>query len=149
MYEPLIVRSGFPFNYDADEVSAVTGLDCDGSESVTQQQFKDECDINTIVRRFGLTGELPDDVRMPMSGDFTDAPDFDTAMQLVVQAKEEFMRLPAELRSRFNNDPGRLIAFIEDDGNRDEARKLGLLKPEPEKARDGGSVPPPQAAANL
>ena len=48
-----------PYNYDVDEVSAETGLAC-FDESLTQQQFKEESDINEIVRRFGLTGQTPD-----------------------------------------------------------------------------------------
>ena len=121
-------RTGY--NYDAEAVSLETGLKCE-DESLAVESAKEEADINTIVRRFGLTGELPDDVRMPQSGDFTGIPDFHTALNLVRATQEEFMRVPAEIRDRFQNDPARLMAFIEDDANRDEARKLGFLKPEP------------------
>ena len=37
------------FNYDVDAVSKDTGFVSD-EESLTQQNFKDECDINTILR---------------------------------------------------------------------------------------------------
>jgi len=114
------------FNYDRDAVSFDSGLVCE-DESLALQSAKDESDINTIVRKFGLTGELPNDLKMPQSGDFTDVPDFHTAMNLVRSAQEEFLRVPAEIRARFNNDPQRLMSFIEDDSNRDEARKLGFL----------------------
>jgi hypothetical protein len=50
-------------------------------------------------------------------------------MNAVRDAQVEFLRVPADVRARFNNDPGRLMAFLEDDRNRDEARKLGFLKP--------------------
>jgi phage internal scaffolding protein len=114
------------FNYDRDSASAASGLVCD-DESRTIQSAKDESDINTIVRKFGLTGELPNDLKMPQSGDFTDVPDFHTAMNLVRSAQEEFLRVPAEIRARFANDPQRLMQFVEDESNRDEARKLGFL----------------------
>jgi len=114
------------FNYDRDAVSIDSGLVCE-DESLALQSAKDESDINTIVRKFGLTGELPNDIKMPQSGDFTDVPDFHTAMNLVRSAQEEFLRVPAEIRSRFANDPQRLMSFIEDDANREEARKLGFL----------------------
>lgn len=123
------------YNYDSDAVSEEWGLDC-GVESMTQQQFKDECDINTIVARFGLTGQLPDDVRVPVSGDFTGVVDFQTAMNSVRAAEEAFMELPGALRARFANDPQRLMEFVSDDENMDEARKLGLLKPKVEVTRD-------------
>jgi len=114
------------YNFDRDSSSLSTGLFCE-DESLAIQSAKDESDINTIVRRFGLTGELPNDLKMPQSGDFTDVPDFHTAMNLVRSAQEEFLRVPAEIRARFANDPARLMAFVEDDANRDEARKLGFL----------------------
>ena len=120
----MFFRSGF--NYDRDSVSIETGLFCE-DESLALQSAKEESDINTIVRKFGLTGELPNDLRMPQSGDFTDVPDFHTAMNMVRSAQEEFLRVPAEIRARFNNDPQRLMSFLEDDSNRDEARKLGFL----------------------
>ena len=106
------------------DASALRCLD----ESLALQSAEEESNINTIVRRFGLTGELPNDVAIPRTGDFTGAPDFHTAMNLVRQANEEFLRVPAHIRARFGNDPGALIAFIEDDANRDEAARLGLLK---------------------
>jgi phage internal scaffolding protein len=125
------------FNYDRDAVSVSTGLLCE-DESLAVQSAKEESDINTIVRRFGLTGELPNDLKMPQSGDFTDVPDFHSAMNLVRAAQEEFLRVPAEIRARFGNDPAQLMAFVEDDSNRDEARKLGFLAdpvPVPEPMR--------------
>lgn len=124
------------FNYDTDAVSLETGLDFDPDSSLTQQQFKEDADINVIVRRFGLTGELPTNFRPPVSGDFTGVSDFHSAMNAVRQAEEAFMQMPAELRARFNNDPQRLIDFVEDASNKDEALKLGILAPPPEVTRD-------------
>lgn len=115
------------FNADNDQLSLDSGLCCE-DESLAIQSAKDEADINTIVRRFGLTGELPGDLNMPQSGDFTNIPDFHTAMNLIRETQEEFLRVPAEIRARFNNDPQRLMQFVEDDANYDEARKLGFLK---------------------
>jgi phage internal scaffolding protein len=124
------------YNYDADEVSLETGLSMDPDESVTQQQFKEECDINEIVRRFGLTGELPENVRMPVSGDFTGVSDFTTAMQMIQAAEEAFMQFPGDVRARFMNDPAQMIAFLEDGKNLKEAQELGLVPLPPEKTRD-------------
>jgi len=123
-------RTGY--NYDTNQVSDETGLSC-GDESLAIQSAEEEANINTIVRRFGISGELPNDLRMPQSGDFTNLPDFHTAMNMVRAAQEEFLRVPAEVRARFGNDPQKFMAFVEDDANRDEARKLGLLRePTPE-----------------
>lgn len=123
------------YAYDRDDASAGAALEFP-DPSLTQQQFAEDADINTIVRRFGLTGEMPEAFVMPQSGDFIDATSFEESMQLIVKAREEFMTLPADVRRRFANDPGQLIEFLEDGRNLDDARKLGLLKPPPEVTRD-------------
>jgi phage internal scaffolding protein len=123
----MFIRSSF--NYDREQVSNETGLVCP-EESLALQSAEEESNINTIVRKFGLTGELPGQVVMPKSGDFTNIPDFHTAMNLIRTTEEAFLRVPAEVRARFGNDPQAFMEFCEDDANRDEARRLGLLRPQ-------------------
>lgn len=94
----------------------------------TVQSFREECDINTIVDRFGLTGQLPEVVQVPRSGDFTGVVDFQTAMDSVVKAREGFMELPAKVRARFRNDVQEFMEFMSDSDNRSEAVLLGLVK---------------------
>lgn len=104
-------------------------------ESLTQQEFAEEVDINTIVKRFGLTGELPETLRVPVSGDFTNATDYHTALNLIIEADNAFLELPPKLRDRFNQDPAQLMAFLEDPGNLKEAQELGLVNKAPERVR--------------
>lgn len=128
--KPPFVRSAY--NYDVDEASHASGLAC-LDDSLTKQSFREECDINTIVRNFGLTGELPDDVRPPTYGDFIGIFDFHSAMNAVALAKEAFDALPADVRARFHHDPGAFVDFCSNPANLDEMRKLGLaveLNPE-------------------
>ncbi|WNK12800.1 MAG: internal scaffolding protein [Microvirus sp.] len=117
------------FNYDRDEASFESALACQ-DPSRTVQDAAEDADINTIVRRFGLTGELPDGVAAPNYGDFTEVVDFHTAMIAVRKAEGTFMRMPAHVRARFENDPQLFLEFCSDERNRDEARKLGLLVPQ-------------------
>lgn len=119
-----------PYNYDADAVSQDTGLECQ-DKSLAQQQFLEESDINTIVRRFNLTGQLPDNVRAPQYADFEAVVDFQTAMNAIRSAEESFMSMPAAVRSRFSNDPQLFVEFCSDPSNLAEARKLGLAMPSP------------------
>lgn len=119
-----------PYNYDVDKVSDETGLSCP-ELTLAQQNFKDECDINHIVRQFGLTGELPGKPMSPQYGDFTGVLDYHSAVNAVLAAQDDFMELPAQLRSRFNNDPAQLIDFLNNDENREEATKLGLVAAKP------------------
>lgn len=136
------VRSAY--NYDRDTVSVNCGS-LPGGRSLTQQEFKEEADINTIVRRFGLTGKLPDSPRLPVSGDFTGVGDYQSALNAVLEAEAQFMALPAQLRARFENDPQRLMTFMADDRNRDEAVKLGLVKapPPPQEPAAAAAAPSP------
>ncbi|WNK12788.1 MAG: internal scaffolding protein [Microvirus sp.] len=120
-----------PHNYDTDKVSEETGLTCTEEESLVQQQFAEETNINEIVRRFGITHELPHNPRMPSYGDFTGVTDFQSALHAVQQAENDFAQLPAAVRARFQNDPQELLQFISDDRNRPEAETLGLVKPKP------------------
>jgi phage internal scaffolding protein len=115
--------------YDNHEaMSDKTGLLCLDS-SLTQQQFKEEADINTIVDRFMKTGHLPDPVSMPQYIDYEGVFDFQSAMNVVRQADENFMRMDAKVRARFNNSPQEFLQFFANPDNVDEAIRLGLAVP--------------------
>jgi phage internal scaffolding protein len=118
-----------PYNYDLDAASNESGLHCE-DVTLTQQHFKDECDINNILRQFNVTGLLPEAPLSPRYGDFTGIGDYHSALNQVIAAEDEFMRLPAQIRSRFENDPAKLIDFLEKSENKDEAIKLGLVNPD-------------------
>ncbi len=119
-----------PYNYDMSEVSDETGLKCE-DPSLAQQHQKDDADINEIVRRFGLTGEFPVSQRIAEYGDFTGIGDYHRSLNAVHAAQEAFYALPAELRAKFDNDPGRLIDFVNNKDNYDLAVEYGLIeKPE-------------------
>nr|AVQ10183.1 minor capsid protein [Gokushovirinae environmental samples] len=117
-----------PYNYDRDAVSNETGLRCE-EETLAKQEFKEECDINTLLRRFNITGELPGPYRMPVYGDFAGITDFHEAANAIAEANEAFDALPVLVRERFRNDPAMFVDFCLDDKNKDEARRLGLLPP--------------------
>jgi len=118
-----------PFNYDRDLASDESGLKCE-DDSLTQQQFKDESDINTIVDRFMKSGVLPTPVNMPQYVDYEGVFDFQTAMNAVRQADENFMRMDAKTRARFNNSPQEFLSFFADPANTEEAIRLGLAIPQ-------------------
>jgi len=123
------------FNYDRDAASLDVALPVT-DDGLTQQSFADEVDINTIVRRFGLTGEMPQNPRTPLDIDFAGVVDFQTAVNAVKAAQDGFMEFPAELRAQFDNDPQLLMDFVADSGNRDAAIELGLIPRPPEVTRD-------------
>jgi phage internal scaffolding protein len=96
--------------------------------SRAQQHFKDECDINRIIERFTKTGLIPQIQAISHNADVSDFPSFQEAMDFIIETREQFMELPAKIRKYFNNDPGELVAFLEDPENFDEALRLGLVE---------------------
>lgn len=130
------------YNYDRDEESDLAGLFCAPEERMTKDSFADEADINNLVERFGLGAPLPVGHEAPTYLDYGEVFDYHSAMNAVAKGNEAFMLMPANVRYRFQNDPGKFVEFCSQEGNRAEAEKLGLVVP-----RDPGPVPGAPAAA--
>lgn len=97
-------------------------------EPLVKQSFKDEVDVNNIIDKYMRTGVLPE--TRDIVGQYLDLiniPDYQSALNTVIQAEEMFDSLPAQVRDRFRNNPQELLDFVADDKNYDEAIKLGLL----------------------
>lgn len=119
-----------------DSWSHVHGLECKDPSRAIQDQ-RDDTDINTIVRNFGITGKLPEGVRVPTYGDFDGISDFREAVDAVRAAEDAFLALPSSLRAELGHDPQRFLEYAADPANLEAMRKLGLAVvppvPEPEK----------------
>lgn len=132
-----------PYNYDVDKASDDSGLECK-DPSLTQQHMAEECDINYIVERFGVTGQLPvAPSYTPTYGDFTGVADYRQALDAVRAADDAFMALPAKIRERFDNDPALFVDFCSstDPDVRSEAIELGLIPP---PVKPDGVIPSPE-----
>lgn len=134
-----------PYNYDMAAASEQSGLTCP-EPTLAQQQFAEEVDINTIMKKFNLTGQLPVGVRMPSYQDFEGVFDFQTAMNAVIDAKDAFMKMPADVRKRFHNDPAEFVDFCSNEENYPEALKMGLVNPRPAPLEPEATNPPPLQA---
>jgi len=119
--------------------------------SRTEQAHANEVNINTIMARVEKGQTVSINTASPLYGDFTGVSDYQTACDTVIQAQEDFMALPAKVRSRFDNDPAKLIEFIQNPENKEELIELGLIDdptPKPVKVGETIEVPEnePQAA---
>lgn len=95
--------------------------------SRTLQNFKAESEIDNIMRRYEKTGIIEHQARFQgRYGDFTNAPDYMTAMNKVVAANEMFLTLPSKIRKQFDNDPAQFIDFVSNPENGPELVKMGL-----------------------
>lgn len=140
----LVARSYL--GYDMKAASDEAALLC-SDPSLTVQSDKDDADINVLVERFGIGFVDPHDVRQPLYGDFTGVVDYQSALHAIQAADESFMSMSAKVRSRFDNDPQKFLAFVNDPANKAEAVELGLVEkplpaPEPQKVFVVGAAAP-------
>ena len=99
--------------------------------SLTQQHFKDECDINLIIKRFTKNDLALMAMMSDMQyGDYSTPVDFHEAMNIVIRAQEQFESLPSSVRDKFDNDPSKMLDFVSKEENIEESVKLGLLNRE-------------------
>lgn len=119
------------FGYDVDEASAESAFSSN-QPSLTVQSQKEDADINVIVKRFGVTGQLPATRLPPQYGDFTGVADYRQALDIITAAGDSFMSLPAAVRATFDNDPAKFVDFAVDPKNIDKMVEWGLAdKPKP------------------
>ncbi len=96
-----------------------------------QQQFKDDADINSIMRKFQKTGTIDHSAAHQANYSMATGPRLHEAMNLVAQANSMFEELPSSIRNKFENQPSAFLDFVQDPENGDEAKELGLdLAPE-------------------
>lgn len=93
--------------------------------TMTQQHFRNECDINWVYSRYVKTGVLP--VKPgAFYGDFTSSFDYQSALDKINEADDLFMAIPSQIRMRFANDPAAFLKFTSDPANADELVRMGL-----------------------
>lgn len=105
----------------------------------TQQQFKDETDINKIVARAIQTGDATV-FTTAERGSYYDSStftDYRDALQIISDIDDDFFSLPSSVRRHFDDDPDAYVAFMADPNNYEQAVELGLLE---------GSGEPPAAS---
>jgi len=116
--------------------------------SLTIQSERDKCDLNIIKSIYDRTG-IMHNVRQeaPRYGDFTSSTDYHDMVLRVQEARDDFMLLDAHTRAMFDNDPGKLLAFVSNPENRAKAIELGLIAspadaPQASQVPQGDSAPP-------
>lgn len=101
--------------------------------SLTQQSFRETCDINHILSRLVKTGQqLPTVQITDEILDLSGIPTYQESLNLVIAAESKFMQLDPKIRLRFNNDPAKFLSFASNPANQDEMYALGMaIKPVP------------------
>lgn len=97
--------------------------------SKTRKSQQAQTDINAIIRKYDKTGSLVHVTKsIPRFDDVSGMADYKTALDTVLEAQSKFGELPSEVRSHFENDPHKLIEFLNNPENQSEAFKLGLIE---------------------
>jgi len=117
--------------------------------SLAIQSERDKCDLNIIKAIYDKTGTMHN-IRtdQPKYGNFTSSRDYHELLFRAQQAQDDFMLLDAQIRARFDNDPGKLLDFVSLPQNRVEAIKLGLMintdtSPQASQVPQGEAKTPP------
>lgn len=100
--------------------------------SMTKQSFKDECDINNILKQYkqtGIVSHINERAAQGMYADLPDPTDFQESLNIVQDAQTAFASLPSKVRTRFNNNPAQFLEFCADPRNAKEMAELGLTTP--------------------
>ncbi|WNK14322.1 MAG: internal scaffolding protein [Microvirus sp.] len=110
--------------------------------SLAKQSFRDECDINNIMKKFEKDGVLTHyNEYQGQYGDFTDAPEYHDALNKVMMADTMFLSVPAYIRKRFDNDPAKFLEFVSNPDNVREMQSLGLMRDGYVAPDKGGAAP--------
>ena len=97
-------------------------------DSMTQQEYGYCLDINNIVE--GCYNPFATDPKEVVQGMEQLSPDkYMEGMYIIADAKSKFAELPANIRQRFDNNPGKLLEFISNEKNYDEGVSLGIFNP--------------------
>lgn len=106
----------------------------------TKQAFKDQCDINKILKKAQIKGGLSHVQKYPEAvyGEFSQDTDLLTARNRIARAEQIFGELPAEARREFQNDALRFVSWAGDPAN--AGRLVELL---PQIAEPGNYFPNP------
>lgn len=86
-------------------------------DSLTSQEFKDECDVNYVLRH-GVSERMAQALEkwQPKYADISSI-DFIGSLNNVKEAQSAFEELPAQTRDLFDDNPQAFIDFIKDPSN--------------------------------
>jgi hypothetical protein len=106
-------------------------------ESLTQQQFSEEAEINNIIAFHDRTGIIKN-VQQGVAnyGDYSEVHEYREALDLIRQADEDFMKLPSNVRRQFNNNAGDFFEFAGNPENVSQLVEMGLGKAKPSEVGD-------------
>lgn len=121
-----------------------------GSELITKQAMKDECDINNILKQYKRTGIIAHiNAQEPVYTDLPDQFDYQQALNTQMQADAAFATLPSVVRAHFGNNPAALLAALNDPSQREKLTELGIIRKPEQPQPPGNPANQPATGAEL
>lgn len=114
------------------------------SKILTKQEFQFDADPNTLMKAFSKTGKkelLIQTEKIALHGDFSEVPDFFSALLQVQEVTEEYDQLPIEIRRATHHSPNELFELMSDPKRIDLAIELGLRPPKTTKPLEIPTAP--------
>lgn len=94
--------------------------------SLTDESFKDECDISLMIERFKINKIPPRTVNIAYGYSPT-VEDLQNAQYIMAETKSNFEALPSKVRDEFGNDVSNYLAYISDKTNLKDCYERGLI----------------------
>jgi len=110
----------------------------------TKQEFKAECDINSILKKFRTTGALTHVQQHGPQYGIASGEEYADAMRVVATANTMYEELPSHIRKEFSG-PEQFLDFVQDESKQDEVRAMFGENPELNASSDSkeSDTPPP------
>lgn len=105
----------------------------DYSDGRTKQSFKDQCDVNKMLKKAQRVGSIAHLMKHDKAiyGDFDGEFTLMEAQTQIRRAGEIFDELPSELKKEFNHDPLKFVKFAGDPENNEKLAELFPALAEP------------------
>ena len=106
-------------------------------ESLTQQHFSQESEINNIIALHDRTGIIKNVQQgVAQYGDYSEINEYRQNLDMIRAADENFMQLPSNIRRQFNNNAGDFFEFATNPENQDKMIEMGLANRKPSEVGD-------------
>lgn len=117
-----------PGQYAVKEGKRLRVLTVTGDENKVDQSQKDNTDLSKILEPSRKAELLRHTVKF--EGEYDDIPAIEYQDALAIQAKADqmFEALPRHVKNKFENNPHKFLEFVNNPGNVEEMKTLGLMK---------------------
>jgi len=114
------------FNPKESQRRIVT-LACDPQQFLVEESHAERTNIHKIMKRYRATGIIEHvNQHKGTYADMATSLDYKESLDLILKADSMFSELPADLRARFENNPGKFVDFMQNPENYREIQEIGL-----------------------